>query len=76
MKTFDKQLEATKDELDRIQNVFSRRKGDIDCCSFVEIYLKYTQLSRSCRTRGSEAHDPPKSDACRNKTRVCHDRAI
>ena len=35
-KITDEQLEATKDELDRSQDVFSRHKADIGCCNFVE----------------------------------------
>ena len=39
-KVTDEQLQATKDVLDRNEDVFSRHKADIGCCNFVEYEIE------------------------------------
>ena len=65
-KVTHEQLEAIKDVLDRIQDVFQRQKADIGCCNFVE-FEKELEESAIPHREGTRRMTPNKSDACRKE---------
>ena len=65
-KVTDEQLEATKDVLDRNQNVFLKHKADIGCCNFVEHDVEL-ELSAVPHREGARRMTHNKSDACRKE---------
>ena len=65
-KVTDEQLEAIKDVLDRNQDVFSRYKADIGCCTFVEHEIEPEEAAVPNR-EGARRMTPNKSDAYRKE---------
>ena len=65
-KLTDKQLEAIKDVLERIEEVFSRHKADIGCCNFVEHEIELEENVEPHR-EGARRMTPHKSEACRKE---------
>ena len=63
-KVTDEQLEAIKDVLERNEDVFSKHKADIGCCSFVEYEIELEQSAVPHR-EGARRMTPHHSDACR-----------
>ena len=68
-KVTDEQLEAIKDVLDRIEDVFSKYKEDIGCCIFVEHKIEFEKSALPHR-KGSRRMTPDKSDACGNERKT------
>ena len=65
-KLTDEQLEAIKDVLERIEEVFSRHKADIGCCNFVEHEIELEENVEPHR-EGARRMTPHKSEACRKE---------
>ena len=62
----DEQLEAIKDVLDRIEEVFLKHKADIGCCNFVEHEIELEESAVPHR-EGARRMTPNKSDACKKE---------
>ena len=65
-KVTDEQLEASKDVLERNEDVFSKHMADIGCCNFVEQEIELEESAVPHR-EGARRMTPHKSDACRKK---------
>ena len=65
-KITDEQLEATKDVLERNEDVFSNYKAEIGCCNFVEHELELEE-SKVPHREGVWRMTPQKSDASRKE---------
>ena len=65
-KLTDEQLKAIKDVLERNEDVFSKHKADIGCCSFLEHELELEESAVRHR-EGLRRMTPHKSDACRKE---------
>ena len=65
-KVTDEQLKAIKDVLERNEDVFSKHKADIGCCSFVEHEIELEESAVPHR-EGERRMTPHKSDACRKE---------
>ena len=63
-KLTDEQLEAIKDVLERNEDVFSKLKANIGCCSFVEHEIELEESAVPHR-EGARRMTPNKSDAHR-----------
>ena len=65
-KVTDEQPEAIKDVLERNEDVFSRHKTNIGCCTFVEHEIEFEESAVPHR-EGARRMTPHKSDACRKE---------
>ena len=65
-KLTDEQLKAIKDVLERNEDVFSKHKADIGCCSFLEHEIELEESAVRHR-EGVRRMAPHKSDACRKE---------
>ena len=62
----DEQLKAIKDVLERNEDVFSKHKADIGCCSFLEHEIELEESAVPHR-EGVRRMTPHQSDACRKE---------